>query len=266
MGTTGYYALPYPELTDPPDGAGQIKSLATAIENLLKAGFIIPGGNLTIGDAAAGTSRAVNLDMLNAGKVYRSKLYNAALAGPLNAFTAEVQVDGARKAMLQMAENGQLSTFLGADNVTRPVPFAMAAGTVTLSVSNEVYKAATCTFPVGRFTAAPIVMSICYNNVAFYGYATASTTASVSVGLCYRDNVGATATIGANWTAIQMLPAATPGLRTAEPEYTHTVTCHTEDCGNTDAAIPVIHEPDNDVVCGVCSQTITDITDYMGTP
>lgn len=32
MGTTTNYGLPYPELTDPPDGAGQIKALATAVD------------------------------------------------------------------------------------------------------------------------------------------------------------------------------------------------------------------------------------------
>lgn len=40
MGTTPKYGLPYPELTDPPDGPAQIKALALAIETTL--GPVIP--------------------------------------------------------------------------------------------------------------------------------------------------------------------------------------------------------------------------------
>jgi len=37
MGTTTNYQIPYPELTDPPDGAGQMKALATKVDTQLKA-------------------------------------------------------------------------------------------------------------------------------------------------------------------------------------------------------------------------------------
>ena len=36
MGTTPTYAIPYPELTDPPDGAGQMKALAEAVDATIK--------------------------------------------------------------------------------------------------------------------------------------------------------------------------------------------------------------------------------------
>jgi len=36
MGNTPNYTWPYPELTDPPDGAGQIKALALAVDTSLK--------------------------------------------------------------------------------------------------------------------------------------------------------------------------------------------------------------------------------------
>lgn len=36
MGTTPNYTWPYPELTDPPDGATQIKSLANAVDGTVK--------------------------------------------------------------------------------------------------------------------------------------------------------------------------------------------------------------------------------------
>jgi hypothetical protein len=37
MGTTTNYSLPYPELTDEPDGAAQIQALATAVDTELDA-------------------------------------------------------------------------------------------------------------------------------------------------------------------------------------------------------------------------------------
>lgn len=36
MGTTANYQIPYPELTDPPDGAGQMKALATKVDTATK--------------------------------------------------------------------------------------------------------------------------------------------------------------------------------------------------------------------------------------
>jgi hypothetical protein len=36
MGTTPNYAIPYPELVDPPDGAGQMKALANRVDTVIK--------------------------------------------------------------------------------------------------------------------------------------------------------------------------------------------------------------------------------------
>lgn len=42
---------------------------------------------------------------------------------------------------------------------------------------------------------------------------------------------------------------------------TFTVTCHTVDCGNGQQAIEVLApETDPLVICGVCSEPITDVT------
>ncbi len=41
MGTTTTYGWPYPELTDPPDGAGQIKALANAVDTTVGKGLPI---------------------------------------------------------------------------------------------------------------------------------------------------------------------------------------------------------------------------------
>jgi hypothetical protein len=47
VGTTTNYAWPYPELTDPPDGAGQIKALATAADATVK-GNDYKSGTMTV--------------------------------------------------------------------------------------------------------------------------------------------------------------------------------------------------------------------------
>lgn len=39
MGTTPNYAIPYPELVDPPDGATQMKALATKVDTQLKTNY-----------------------------------------------------------------------------------------------------------------------------------------------------------------------------------------------------------------------------------
>lgn len=38
MGATTNYGIPYPELSDPPDGAGQMKALATSVDGAMYAG------------------------------------------------------------------------------------------------------------------------------------------------------------------------------------------------------------------------------------
>lgn len=46
MGTTPDYGLPYPEASDPPDGATQMQSLATAVDTLV--GAAVQAGQVTI--------------------------------------------------------------------------------------------------------------------------------------------------------------------------------------------------------------------------
>ena len=48
MGTTANYQIPYPELTDPPDGAGQMKALANKIDALLYGDHDSGWINLTV--------------------------------------------------------------------------------------------------------------------------------------------------------------------------------------------------------------------------
>jgi hypothetical protein len=87
--------------------------------------------------------------------------------------------------------------------VSRPVAYAMAAGTVTVSGTSQT----TVTYPSGRFTQQPIVnysnMNVYSNGQPPVGYVdgtTAFTVASTSSG---------TATIG--WIAVQMKSATAAG-------------------------------------------------------
>lgn len=47
-----------------------------------------------------------------------------------------------------------------------------------------------------------------------------------------------------------------------QPEFLERMaTCHTEDCGNAEIAIPVrLVDENTTVTCGVCGQPITDVT------
>jgi hypothetical protein len=185
MGVTPNYQLPYPELTDPPDGPAQIKSLATATENLL---------------------------------------------------------------------------FPRVGSGSNPLPYAMATASTSVSLSNVSTKSATVTLPVGRFTAVPMVIASVYGPTVFYAFCTASSAASITVGVCHRDDALVTTSCYIHWIAIQMTPVGGPGTRIAGPAPTHNATCLSEDCGNGGRTVPIPVEPDVDVFCGVCGQQIDDLS------
>lgn len=67
MGTTPNYAIPYPELTDPPDSPAQTKSLALTVDTLLKAKFVERAADGSIGVITGGVSRPIPFAM-QAGK------------------------------------------------------------------------------------------------------------------------------------------------------------------------------------------------------
>lgn len=84
----------------------------------------------------------------------------------------------------------------------RPLPFAMAAGTVTMTT------AATVTLPVGRFTQTPIVHATNQNFYASGVAATAYASGTTSIQLQWAS--GTTSNV-VGWTAIQMTSAASAG-------------------------------------------------------
>lgn len=260
MGTTSQYALPYPELTDPPDGAGQIKALATAIDNLLKAGFIIPNGDLTVGLSTAGNSRMFKSTRDVSGVIHETRTGCIGQASQLAHY-----VGGALAAQLSLWNTGMLQVSVG--SVTRNVPFAFYANSYTQTFAAEPFKQTAVTFPANRFTAVPVaVVSSAYSTMFGYSHSTRTAT-GITIGQRMWNNSNVTGDYPVDLVAIQMTVSAGPG-REAPPqlpkagpgEIAATCTCHTDGCENADIAIPM-HLPDLDtsVVCGVCSQPITDV-------
>lgn len=59
MGTTQYNQIPYPELTDPPDGPAQMKALADRVDQLLHTGVpAVQAGSFTGGQSGASSATA----------------------------------------------------------------------------------------------------------------------------------------------------------------------------------------------------------------
>jgi hypothetical protein len=145
-----------------------------------------------------------------------------------------------------------------AEKIDTVAPFAIAAGTVPITPPPAPGGVSTAiTFPASRFTQAPICSITAHSNG--YGAGSGSGTTTTAVTARFWSLASTPTGAAMHWVAVQMLPGAAPGLR-ALPD-THTATCHTEGCGNAGIEIPVaLEEPDMAVVCGVCSQPITDLT------
>lgn len=94
MGTTPNYSWPYPELTDRPDGAAQIKALANSVDTTLKAqispsdtSFTPVVTGMTLGNGA------ISGNYYKVGSLcYLNFSITAAAAAPTTAFVASQQV------------------------------------------------------------------------------------------------------------------------------------------------------------------------------
>jgi len=192
MGTTPNFAWPYPELTDPPDGATQMKTLANAADASVKT------------------------------------------------------IDTAQKA------------------TAAKVPFAIAAGKATIADRNpDQGGSVTVTYPVGRFTQAPVITT---GAVTVNSYAASGTDGSTSlvsfVAKIYNPGSIVATGCAVHWLAVQMTSSSGPGRAEPAADTGPTVdaTCHTPDCANAGHTITVPTAPDIEaVICGVCGQPITDI-------
>lgn len=106
----------------------------------------------------------------------------------------------------------QLSFITGATR--RPLPFAMQAGTASISIVSAASGSVSVTFVTSRFSQTPII------NVTNAGGTSAtpwylSTNTQSSTGFTvradHRDGTAASATISVDWTAFQMKSATAAG-------------------------------------------------------
>jgi hypothetical protein len=90
--------------------------------------------------------------------------------------------------------------------VSRPLPFAMAAGTLTFTGSSSV------TLPASRFTQAPMVTATVQSSANVVGVTISTpTTSGFSVYNWNASNVAATNSRVVNYIAVQMTSAASAG-------------------------------------------------------
>jgi hypothetical protein len=153
-----------------------------------------------------------------------------------------------------------VETQLSGGGATVSSPYRMHANqaTITNPASNTGVTLAV-TFPVGRFTIAPVVLVTGVGS----GYTAASqsvvTTAGFNAKLFNPTGTTPTGSLVA-WIAVQMTTTTGPGFAARSEQATNiTVTCHTPGCGNADQAIALHLAPEtSDVACGVCGNPITD--------
>lgn len=106
----------------------------------------------------------------------------------------------------------QLSFITGATR--RPLPFAMQAGTATITISAAASGSASVTLLTGRFSATPIInVTNAGGTSATAWYLSTNTQSSTgfTVRADHRDGTSASATINVDWTAFQMKSATAAG-------------------------------------------------------
>ena len=144
------------------------------------------------------------------------------------------------------------------------VPWAMAVGSVNVTLSASTFGNTAFTFPAGRFAVAPNVVSGLASapggSSAAVSRVTNITAAGGSLYVYTANSTTASITVLCNWHAIQMDAGSSPGLAQVQPlpALSATVTCPTLDCENE--GIPITLHVDADVeqfVCGVCGTDIS---------
>jgi hypothetical protein len=96
-------------------------------------------------------------------------------------------------------------------------PFSSSAGSATISVSNSTFGSTTVTFPVGRFTQAPIVSATKANNVSGGGGYVTAVASVTSTGMTINsfdnapDRVNRTLSFPVHWLATQMTSSSGGG-------------------------------------------------------
>lgn len=262
MKQTTYYALTYPEAGDHTRTWEYWQATATQVETLLKNGFRIPAGPLSLGDPAAVTIVPLNLDKLDGADAYRAQLY----IGPSGYLTLGLTKNGAEVHRIRFGPDETI--FMGkSGQPIRIVPYAthsvvstiVGNGTATTPVK-------TITYPAGRFTAPP-VLSLTAQYVAGITLTGTCTATGMSITGYYpvAGGLGNGAAYGIQCLSTQMSPAGEGLLRAAPADAPPMVdliaTCHTPGCHNAEIPLELtVPDPPGTIECGVCGQPIDDVT------
>ena len=98
----------------------------------------------------------------------------------------------------------------GSSGALASAPYGMAAGTVSVVFSNVPNSSAAVTFPAGRFSQPPNVLTAGQNS--FFVTAAGSITATgFTMNVRHAQNTNQTTTVPTNWVAVQMTSASANG-------------------------------------------------------
>lgn len=146
------------------------------------------------------------------------------------------------------------------------MPYASHGARQSVTFSGNTWRPAAFTFPVGRFTVAPVVVANAEDGNAF-GVAliqVAATASGVTIAVRRTDNTAWSGQMGVTMLAFQMTASTGPGRSAVtrlsdDPEYR--ITCHTPECDNAGQTLTLqLPEADTPVVCGGCDRPITDVS------
>ena len=90
-----------------------------------------------------------------------------------------------------------------ADHLDARLPQAQATGALSVPVSNAVAGTAAVTFPVGRFTATPIVVVSTSGTTVWVAMSSGATASGFTATARNVDGTAATANPSVNWIATQ---------------------------------------------------------------
>lgn len=106
---------------------------------------------------------------------------------------------------IQTVFNGVSTEISGINTRLGRLPFSIATGSVVVPVNNAPGGTATITFPAGRFTSTPIVMTSKQSSGAakYIPYVNGTSTTGTTVGAYAGDGTSATHNVVIGWVAIQ---------------------------------------------------------------
>lgn len=175
------------------------------------------GRRIVIGSLGAGSEVEPSLVLRRRylSQDREARLYlSAALAEVMGEVGIQVSAGGSPTSRFYINGLGQLmmQTYAGSPTPTaaRPVPFAMAAGMVSIAGGSGATTSAPVVFPTDRFTTVPVITMTPHTGApeAISGWGHSGQTKDGFTAYMRRSNAVAT---NFHWTAVQMTPTSAAG-------------------------------------------------------